>query len=49
MKTTHTLLTRVAMASCLLFAGTAMAQMAPTEFNASKTRIKNGYSTAKKA
>lgn len=49
MKTTHTLLSSVAMATCLLFAGTAMAQMSPTDFTAGKTRIKDEYSTAKKA
>ena len=48
MKTTHTLLTSVAMASCLLFAGTAMAQMSPIDYKASKARIKDDYSTGKK-
>ena len=50
MKNSLNLLSGVAMATCLLFAGSAMAQT-PTasEFSASKTRIKADYKVDKKA
>ncbi|MDH4449276.1 MAG: hypothetical protein QE265_01625 [Rhodoferax sp.] len=49
MTTTPSLLRSAAMVACLLLASTAMAQISPTDYNASKSRIKNDYDSAKKA
>lgn len=50
MKKSINLLSGTAMAACLLFGGSAMAQVMPsTDFSAGKTRIKAEYTTDKKA
>lgn len=50
MKNSHSLLSGVAVAMCLLFGSGAMAQtMSDSDFSASKTRVKADYKAGKKA